>query len=100
MLIGYARTSTLDQKAGLEAQTRDLNAAGCERVFEEQVSSVDVVKREALAQAIVASDEVQPRLELNLQLIGWAHLPQMKFFEHVNLSCELPFSQLASSGGH
>lgn len=52
MLIGYARTSTLDQKAGLEAQRRDLAAAGCERIFEEQVSSVDVVKREALAEAL------------------------------------------------
>ncbi|MCV2863340.1 recombinase family protein [Albidovulum sediminicola] len=52
MLIGYARTSTLDQKAGLEAQRRDLTASGCERVFEEQVSSVDVVKREALAEAL------------------------------------------------
>lgn len=52
MLIGYARTSTLDQRAGLEAQTRDLTAVGCERIFEEQVSSVDVVKREALAQAL------------------------------------------------
>lgn len=52
MLIGYARTSTLDQKAGLEAQKRDLTASGCERVFEEQVSSVDVVKREALAEAL------------------------------------------------
>lgn len=52
MLIGYARTSTLDQTAGLEAQKRDLGAVGCERIFEEQVSSVDVVKREALADAI------------------------------------------------
>ena len=52
MLIGYARTSTLDQKAGLEAQRRDLTAVGCERIFEEQVSSVDVVKREALAEAL------------------------------------------------
>src|SRR4051812_26684848 len=40
MLIGYARTSTLDQEAGLEAQLRDLKALGCERVFSEQVSSV------------------------------------------------------------
>ena len=40
MLIGYARTSTADQKAGLEAQERDLRAAGCEKVFKEQVSSV------------------------------------------------------------
>ena len=28
MLIGYARTSTLDQKAGYEAQVRDLEAEG------------------------------------------------------------------------
>src|SRR3954463_6587409 len=40
MLVGYARTSTEDQKAGLEAQERDLKAAGCEKVFAEQVSSV------------------------------------------------------------
>lgn len=40
MLIGYARTSTLDQEAGLEAQQRDLMALGCERVFSEQTSSV------------------------------------------------------------
>lgn len=52
MLIGYARTSTLDQKAGLEAQERDLAAAGCERVFVEQVSSVDVAKRERLAETL------------------------------------------------
>lgn len=52
MLIGYARTSTLDQKAGLAAQMRDLKAAGCERIFTEEVSSVDVVKREQLAEAL------------------------------------------------
>jgi len=52
MIIGYARTSTTDQKAGLEAQERDLLAAGCERLFIEQVSSVDVVAREQLATAL------------------------------------------------
>lgn len=41
MKIGYARTSTIDQEAGLEAQIRDLNAAGCDVVFSEQVSSVE-----------------------------------------------------------
>jgi DNA invertase Pin-like site-specific DNA recombinase len=46
MLVGYARTSTADQIAGLEAQERDLNAAGAEKVFSEQVSSV--AQREAL----------------------------------------------------
>jgi len=40
MLIGYARTSTTEQEAGLEAQRRDLKAHGCEEMFEEQVSSV------------------------------------------------------------
>ncbi|MGH1417133.1 MAG: recombinase family protein [Pelagimonas sp.] len=51
-LIGYARTSTLDQKAGLEAQQRDLKAQGCDRVFVEQVSSVDVKERHELARAL------------------------------------------------
>ena len=40
MLVGYARTSTTDQQAGLDAQERDLRAAGAEKVFSEQVSSV------------------------------------------------------------
>lgn len=52
MLIGYARTSTLDQKASIEAQARDLKAAGCDRLFQEQVSSVDVANRDQLAQAL------------------------------------------------
>lgn len=38
--VGYARTSTVEQVAGLEAQIRDLGAAGCEEIFSEQVSSV------------------------------------------------------------
>ena len=40
MIVGYARTSTVDQIAGFEAQLRELAAAGCERTFQEQVSSV------------------------------------------------------------
>lgn len=38
--VGYGRTSTLEQQAGLEAQCRDLVAAGCEKIFTEQVSAV------------------------------------------------------------
>lgn len=57
MLIGYARTSTLDQTAGLEAQQRDLTAAGCERTYVEQVSSVDVGDRQELARAL---DNLRP----------------------------------------
>lgn len=37
-VVGYARTSTVDQLAGLEAQRRDLEAAGCAKVFAEQAS--------------------------------------------------------------
>src|SRR3954451_14156564 len=40
MIIGYGRTSTTDQTAGLAGQERDLVAAGATKVFTEQVSSV------------------------------------------------------------
>ncbi|WP_164555347.1 recombinase family protein, partial [Paracoccus haematequi] len=45
-IVGYARTSTLDQVAGFEAQLRELTAAGCTKLFQEQVSSV--AKRQQL----------------------------------------------------
>ena len=40
MQVGYARASTIDQEAGFQAQLKALTAAGCEKVFSEQVSSV------------------------------------------------------------
>jgi len=40
LLVGYARTSTAEQEAGLHAQVRDLQAAGCTKIFREQVSSI------------------------------------------------------------
>jgi DNA invertase Pin-like site-specific DNA recombinase len=49
MKVGYARTSTLDQIAGFEAQIRDLKAAGCEKVFREQLSSVATDRPELAA---------------------------------------------------
>jgi DNA invertase Pin-like site-specific DNA recombinase len=39
-MVGYARTSTVEQEAGLEGQKRDLLAAGCQKLFSEQASSV------------------------------------------------------------
>ena len=50
MLVGYGRTSTVTQEAGLEAQERDLKAAGVEKLFTEQVSSV--AAREELEAAL------------------------------------------------
>lgn len=50
-LVGYARTSTTDQKAGLAAQERDLQASGCDRIFSEQTSAKDT-KRPELQRAL------------------------------------------------
>jgi DNA invertase Pin-like site-specific DNA recombinase len=50
MLIGYARTSTVEQVAGFEAQVLALVTEGCERVFQEQVSSV--AERQQLEEAM------------------------------------------------
>jgi DNA invertase Pin-like site-specific DNA recombinase len=50
MLIGYARTSTVEQVAGLEAQEVSLRATGCSKLFAEQASSV--AQRDQLAAAL------------------------------------------------
>src|SRR4051794_12804801 len=50
MLVGYARTSTAEQEAGLAGQERDLKAAGCDKVFAERVSSV--TRRDRLEAAL------------------------------------------------
>ncbi len=42
MQVGYARTSTADQVAGFEAQINQLETEGCEKIFQEQVSSVGI----------------------------------------------------------
>ena len=50
MLVGYARTSTTHQNAGLEEQIERLKKEGCEKIFFEQVSSV--YQRDELQKAI------------------------------------------------
>ena len=50
MLVGYARTSTIEQSAGLYDQVERLNATGCEKLFTEQTSSVG--QRQELLRAI------------------------------------------------
>lgn len=50
MLVGYCRTSTIEQKAGFEDQQSQLAATGCNRVFAEQISSV--AKRDQLEAAL------------------------------------------------
>ncbi|MCL7997704.1 recombinase family protein [Brucella sp. 21LCYQ03] len=51
MKIGYARTSTVEQQAGFDAQIRDLNKNDCEKIFSEKVSSINA-NRPELAHAI------------------------------------------------
>jgi DNA invertase Pin-like site-specific DNA recombinase len=82
MLIGYARTSTTEQAAGLEAQERDLKAAGVDKVFAEQTSAVGprkalevamdfvrdgdafvVTKLDRLARSVSHACEIVERLE-------------------------------------
>lgn len=40
MLVGYGRTSTSDQVAGLEDQIAELTKVGCARIFAEHVSAL------------------------------------------------------------
>ena len=58
MLIGYARTSTAEQQAGLEAQGRDLKAAGVEKLFSEQTSAVGPRKDLEAALDYLREDDV------------------------------------------
>jgi DNA invertase Pin-like site-specific DNA recombinase len=50
MLVAYCRTSSLEQIAGFDAQIEELTKLGCEKIFQEQVSSV--AEREELNKAI------------------------------------------------
>jgi DNA invertase Pin-like site-specific DNA recombinase len=58
MLVGYARTSTVEQEAGLETQERMLCATGCtDKIFSEQVSSVSTrAKLEAALEFVREGD--------------------------------------------
>ena len=58
MKIGYARTSTVEQEAGFEAQQRDLKVAGCTKMFGEQVSSVSVREQLDAALDYLRDDDV------------------------------------------
>ena len=50
-MLGYARTSTLEQEASFEAQQAELAKAGCQKVYREQVSAI-AVERPQLEKAL------------------------------------------------
>ena len=58
MIIGYARTSTAEQIAGLESQLRELEAVHCQKIFQEQVSSVAIRKQLEAALEFVREGDV------------------------------------------
>jgi DNA invertase Pin-like site-specific DNA recombinase len=92
VIIGYARTSTIEQQAGLDAQKRDLKAAGAERFYLEQTSSIGprkeleaaidfaregdvlvVTKLDRLARSVTHLGELMNRLEekrVTLRILG------------------------------
>ncbi len=92
MIIGYARTSTSEQVAGIEAQERDLKVVGAERLYCEQTSSVGrrakleealdfvragdvlvVTKLDRLARSVTHLGELVARLEakgVSLRILG------------------------------
>jgi DNA invertase Pin-like site-specific DNA recombinase len=49
MRWGYGRTSTFEQREGLLFQIKQLQAAGCDEVFSEQVSATDIEGRKEWA---------------------------------------------------
>lgn len=58
MIIGYARTSTVEQISGFESQIKELQKAGCEKIFREQVSSIAIRTQLELALEFVREGDV------------------------------------------
>src|SRR4028119_116711 len=77
MKVGYARTSTLEQVAGFEAQIAALTAAGCEKVFREQVSSVAPRSELQAALQFVREGDVLTVTKLDRLARSVAHMGQI-----------------------
>jgi DNA invertase Pin-like site-specific DNA recombinase len=58
MIVGYARTSTVEQISGFESQIKELQKAGCEKVFREQVSSIAIRTQLELALEFVREGDI------------------------------------------
>lgn len=77
MIVGYARTSTVEQVSGFEAQVEELKKIGAEKIFQEQVSSLG--KREQLdaALAFVREDDIFVVTKLDRLARSVQHLCQI-----------------------
>lgn len=82
MRVGYARTSTVEQQAGLEAQQRDLLITGCERIFIEQVSSV--AQRQELESALAFVREGDTLVVTRLDRLARSTSDLLKIIERLD----------------
>ena len=82
MIIGYARTSTSEQVAGFEAQRCALVEAGCEKLFQEQVSSVKQRAQLEAALEYVREGDVFTVTKLDRLARSTQHL--LEIVDHLN----------------
>src|SRR5215831_884061 len=76
-MIGYARTSTLHQDAGLDAQLRQLQTLSCDKIFSEQVSSVADRARLAAALEYAREGDTFVVMKLDRLARSVAHLVEI-----------------------
>ena len=82
MIVGYARTSTVEQRAGLDGQLRDLKAVGAEKIFAEQVSSV--AKRDQLEAALEFIREGDTLIVTKLDRLARSVKDLMELVDRIN----------------
>ena len=78
MKVGYARVSTVDQN--LDAQIKDLYAAGCEKVFSEKISGVTTFKPE-LEKALHEMNSGDTLVVWKLDRLGRRTIELLSFLE-------------------
>lgn len=81
MKIGYARVSTEDQN--IDAQIKDLYAAGCEKVFQEKISGVTTIKPE-LEKALLLLNAGDVLVVCKLDRLGRRTIELLTFLEELN----------------
>lgn len=79
MRIGYARTSTSNQKYSLENQIDKLTQNGCEKIFSEEISSVSA-KRPAFDSAIEFARDGDTLIVTTLTRSLSFHFPHFRGF--------------------
>ncbi len=77
-LVGYARTSTVEQEAGFEAQLEELKRHQCDKIFQEQVSSVQTRTQLEAALDYIRKDDTLVVTKLDRLARSMKHLLDIK----------------------